>query len=102
MSDETAINQETTENTLISQNSDINTVSDPSKMPPEPLESPKNADIPVSLNNDNPPNTPILTERLEETNPAENGSVDAENPKVEPISESVQTSETQNGSNPRK
>ena len=66
------------------------TVSDPSTMPPEPPESPRNADIPVSLNNANPGNTPVLTEKPEETKPAESDSVEAENQKTEPISEPVQ------------
>jgi len=70
------------------------TVSDPSTMPPEPLESPRNADIPVSLNNDNPENTPILTENPEVAKPAESGSVEAENSKIESISEQTQVSET--------
>ncbi len=73
----------------------INTMgSEPSNMPPEAPESPKNADIPVSLNNPNPENTPILTEKPEEPKPAESGSAEAENPKVEQISEPVQTTET--------
>jgi len=33
--------------------------SEPSSMPPEAPEAPRNADIPVSLNNDNQENTPI-------------------------------------------
>jgi len=73
----------------------INTMgSEPSNMPPEALESPKNVDIPVSLNNLNPENTPILTENPEVEKPAESVSVEAENPKVEPISEPAQTLET--------
>jgi len=69
----------------------INTTgSEPSNMPPEPLESPINRDTPVSLNNDNPENTPILTENPEvvktEVLPAEGG-------KTEGIPESVQASE---------
>jgi hypothetical protein len=62
-------------------------------MPPEPPESPKNADIPVSLNNDNPENTPVLTENPEVSKPTESGSIEAENLKVEPISKPVQTPE---------
>ena len=73
----------------------INTMgSEPSNMPPEPPESPKNADIPVSLNNPNPENTPNLDENPEVTKPAESGSAEVENPKVEPISEPAQNSET--------
>ena len=60
-------------------------------VPSEPLESPRNADIPVSLNNDNPENTPILTENPEvsksEVLPAEGG-------KTEGIPELVKTLET--------
>ncbi|MFA6533445.1 MAG: winged helix-turn-helix transcriptional regulator [Patescibacteria group bacterium] len=69
------------------------TGSEPSNMPPEAPESPKNTDIPVSLNNDNPENTSVLTEKPEESKPAESASVEAESPKVEPISEPAQTSE---------
>lgn len=68
--------------------------SEPSNTPPEAPESPRNADIPVSLNNPNPENTPILTENPEVEKPAESVSVEAENPKVEPISEPAQTPET--------
>ena len=49
-------------------------------------ESPINAETPVSLNNDNPENSPVLTEKPEEPKPAENDS-------VEPISEPTQVSE---------
>jgi len=66
----------------------------PADMPPEAPESPKNADIPVSLNNDNPQNTPVLTEKLEDPKPVESTSIEAGTPKIEPISESAQTSET--------
>ena len=69
------------------------TVSDPSNMPPEPLESPRNADIPVSLNNANPENAPVLAEKPDESKPAESVSVEAENPKIEPISEPAKPSE---------
>ena len=73
----------------------INTTgSEPSNMPPEALESPKNADIPASLNNTNLENTPNLGENPEVVKSAESASAEAENPKVEPISEPVQTSET--------
>ena len=70
----------------------INTTgSEPSNMPPEAPESPKNADIPVSLNNDNPQNQPISTPSPEETKtevlPAEGG-------KTEEISEPAQIPET--------
>src|ERR1035437_8699460 len=76
-------------------NMPINTMgSEPSNMPSEAPESPRNVDIPVSLNNDNPQNEPISTLTPEEAKPAESGSAEAENPKVEPISEPAQTSET--------
>ena len=70
----------------------INTMgSEPSNTPPEAPESSINADIPVSLNNDNPENTPILTENPEvpktEVLPAEGG-------KTEEISEPAQTTES--------
>ena len=72
----------------------INTTgSEPVNMPSEPLESPRNADIPVSLNNDNPENTPISTENPEVAKPAESGSLEVENPKIEPISEPIKASE---------
>ena len=60
-------------------------------MPPEPLESPKNTDIPVSLNNDNPENEPISTPSVEIVKPEE---LPAEGGKTEEIPEPVQTSET--------
>ena len=69
------------------------TDSTPTNMPPEAPESPKNADIPVSLNNPNPENTPVLTETPEVAKPAESASAEAENPKTEPIPELAQTSE---------
>src|ERR1035437_855837 len=94
MSDEITTNQETSENTSLSLNSEVNMGFDPSTIPPEPLESPRNADIPVSLNNTNAENTPVLTENPEESKPTENDSVEAENQKTEPISEPAQTSET--------
>ncbi len=79
----------------LSESLPINTQgSKPLNMPSEALESPKNTDIPVSLNNPNPENTPVLTENPEIVKPAESVSVEAENPKTEPISEPVQTSET--------
>ncbi len=73
----------------------INTMgSEPINMPPEAPESPKNAEIPVSLNNDNPENEPISTPSPEEAiplestdlpaNPASNGTNE---PLVEPVSE---------------
>ena len=68
------------------------TDSEPVFMPPEAPESPKNADIPVSLNNDNLQNEPIFTPSPEEVKPEESP---AEGGKVEGISEPVQTSETQ-------
>ena len=61
------------------------------EMPPESPESPKNADIPVSLNNDNPQNEPISTPSLEGAKPVD---LPAEGGKTEEISESAQTSET--------
>ena len=60
-------------------------------MPPEPLESPMNADIPVSLNNDNPENTPILTENPEPIKPK---VLPTESEKIEEITKPVETSET--------
>ena len=75
-------------------------VSEPSNMPLEAPESPKNADIPVSLNNANSENEPISTPSPEEAipleptdiqvNPASNGTSE---PSVEPISEPVQAIE---------
>ena len=89
MSDELLNNEETG----LSEPLPINTTgSEPFNMPPEPLEPPRNADIPISLNNDNPQNTPILTENPEVANlevfPIEGG-------KTEGISEPLQTPETQ-------
>ncbi len=70
----------------------INTMgSEPSNMPLEAPESPKNADIPVSLNNPNPENTPISTLSTEKAKPEE---IPAEGGKIEEISETVKTSET--------
>src|SRR3989339_645963 len=69
-------------------------VSEPINMPPEALETLTNADIPVSLNNANSENSPILTPSPEKASPTESGSVEAENPKVEPNYEPAQTSET--------
>ena len=70
----------------------INTTgSEPSNIPPEAPESPKNADIPVSLNNDNPQNEPVSTPSTEETKPEE---VPAESGKTEGIPESAQVLET--------
>jgi hypothetical protein len=73
----------------------------PSNMPLEALETPINADIPVSLNNDNPENTPISTPSPEEVipleptdmpaNPASNGTNE---PSIEPVSESAKAPET--------
>ncbi len=63
----------------------------PADMPPEAPESPKNADIPVSLNNDNPENTPVLTENPKEP---KHENLPAEGGKTEEIPEPVQTSET--------
>jgi hypothetical protein len=94
MLDEIGTNQETSENIPISPNSDVNMGSELSTTPSEPPESSRNADIPVSLNNDNPENGSVLTSNSEVEKPAESGSVEVENPKVEPISEPVKTSET--------
>jgi hypothetical protein len=70
----------------------INTMgSESSNMPSEAPESPKNVDIPVSLNNDNPENEPISTPSLEEPKPEE---LPAEDGKTERISEPAQTPET--------
>jgi len=61
----------------------------------EPLEPPKNADIPVSLNNTNAENTSVLTPSPEEAKPEE---LPAEGGKTEGITlispEPLQTSET--------
>lgn len=73
----------------------INTMGSGSvNIPPGALEASRNTDIPVSLNNTNPENTPVLTENPEVTKPAESGSAEAENLKIEPISEPAQISET--------
>jgi len=70
----------------------INTTgSEPSNTPPEAPESPKNEDIPVSLNNDNPKNEPVSTPVPEEAKPEE---LPTETGKTEEISEPAQTSET--------
>lgn len=71
--------------------------SEPSNIASEAPESPKNADIPVSLNNDNPPNEPISTPSPEEAKPEE---LPAEGGKAEGISEPVQASETRTGQTP--
>lgn len=63
----------------------------PVEMPPEAPESPINADIPVSLNNDNPPNILIFTLSPEGVKPEESP---AEGGKTEGISEPIQTPET--------
>jgi len=73
----------------------INTTgSEPSNMPLEAPESPKNADIPVSLNNPNLENEPILTPSPEEAIPLEPTDLPANpasnrtnEPLVEPVSE---------------
>jgi len=71
---------------------EIAPVSASADMPSEAPESPKNADIPVSLNNDNPQNEPVFTPSPKETKPEE---LPAEDGKTEETSEPVQTSETQ-------
>jgi len=71
--------------------SEITPISASVDMPPEAPESPKNADIPVSLNNDNPQNEPISTPSSEEAKPEE---LPAEVGKAEEIVEPAQTSET--------
>jgi hypothetical protein len=69
----------------------INTMdSEPSNMPLEASEAPINADIPVSLNNPNPENTPISTPNPEEPKPE---VLSAEGGKTEEILEPVQTPE---------
>ena len=74
----------------------INTTgSETSNVPLEAPETPINTDVPVSLNNDNPENSPVSTQNAEEPKTAESGSVEAENPKVEPISEPAQVPEIQ-------
>lgn len=76
----------------------INTTgSELSNMPPEAPESPKNADTPVSLNNDNRPNEPISTPSPEESKPEE---LPVESVKTEEIPKPEQTSETQTGQIP--
>jgi hypothetical protein len=65
-------------------------VSEPSNIPLEAPETPKNTDIPVSLNNPNPENTPVLTPNPEEAKPKE---LPAEGGKTEGISEPTQTPE---------
>ena len=76
----------------LSEPSSINTTgSEPVNMPPELLEPPRNADIPVSLNNDNPKNQPISTPSTEETKPE---VLLAEGGKTEEIPKSAQTPET--------
>ncbi|MEI6280892.1 MAG: hypothetical protein WCP17_02745 [bacterium] len=71
------------------------TGSEPSNMPSEAPESPKNVDIPVSLNNDNPQNEPNSTPSPSEAKPEE---IPAEGEKTEEISpvlsEPAQTLET--------
>jgi len=71
----------------------INTTdSEPSNIPPEPLESPRNVDIPVSLNNDNPQNEPISILSTEETQPE---ILPAEGGKIKETTEPVKIPETQ-------
>ena len=77
--------QETTEPAL-----ENTSISEPADMLPGAPEAPKNADIPVSLNNDNFENEPIFTPTSEELKPEE---LPAEGGKTEEISEPVQTSE---------
>ena len=73
----------------------INTMgSESSNMPPEAPESPKNADIPVSLNNDNPQNEPISTPSSEEAKPEELSAEGGKTEEINPGSaEPVQTPE---------
>ena len=69
----------------------INTMgSEPSNMPPEAPESPINTDIPASLNNDNPENTPIYTPSPEELKSEE---IPAEGGKTEEILKTTEASE---------
>jgi hypothetical protein len=87
MSDELSNNDQTG----LSEPLPINTTgSEPLDMPPEALESPRNADIPVPLNNANPENTPILTENQGLIKPE---VLSAEGGKTEEISEPAQTPE---------
>ena len=74
----------------------INTMgSEPSNMPLEAPESPKNADIPVSLNNDNTENEPISTSIPEEAKPEELPAEGGKTEEITPVSsEPLQTSET--------
>src|ERR1035437_10133802 len=86
--------QNTTQNTLTPDS--ISSMGfEPSNIPLEAPESPKNADIPVSLNNDNPQNEPISGLNPEEAKPEE---LPAEGGKTEEItlvsSEPLQTPET--------
>jgi len=70
----------------------INTMgSGPTDTLSEPLESPRNTDIPVSLNNDNSQNEPISTPSPEE---AKLEKLPAEGGKTEEIPEPAQTPET--------
>ena len=69
----------------------INTTgSEPLNMPSEPLESSINRDTPVSLNNDNPENTPNLAENTETIKPE---VLPTEGEKTDGISEPAQTPE---------
>ncbi len=86
----------------------INTTgSEPSNMPLEAPESPKNADIPVSLNNANTKNEPISTPSPEEIISLEPTDIQA-NPasdevnklSIEPVSEPVQASEPSTAQTP--
>ena len=82
--------QETTQDTPTPDSSPT-MPSDTTETPPEAPESSKNADIPVSLNNDNPENSPISTPIPEE---AKSEELPAEGGKTKEISEPVQTPET--------
>lgn len=84
MADEPLTNEQIEPSSLSSINT---TVSEPSNMPSEPLESPRNADISVSLNNDNTENISNPAQNTDNTKPVEINE-------TEEISESAQTSET--------
>jgi hypothetical protein len=94
MSDEPSNNDQTG----LSEPLPINTTgSEPLNMPPEPLESPMNADIPIPLNNDNPENTTILTKNPEVLKPE---VLPAEGGKTEEITKPLETPETQTAQTP--
>jgi len=67
----------------------------PADIPPEAPKSPINADIPVSLNNDNSQNEPISTPSSEEPKPEEISAEGEKSEEILPVSsEPLQTPET--------